>query len=131
VTLAARDAAAALILDTGFVTFTSSGSQFGRLERDGVATDWDSPPGFPGVTGAPTLRAYQQFTVNSGAFQYLQILIDDPLAALFASAYLGGYTPVDSAPNYGLDVNYLGDARVSFWVFQPSFRSSWRPSRTW
>jgi PEP-CTERM motif-containing protein len=120
-TLAARGVAAAPILDTGFLTFTPSGSQFGRLLRDGVPTDWANPPLFPGVTGAPTARAYETFTVNSGPFQYLQILMDDPAALLFASAYLGAFTPINVPPNYGLDLNYLGDAGTSQIFGNPAF----------
>src|SRR5262249_2825942 len=100
---------ASTIYDTGLVTFTPTGTQFGRIARDGVASDWSEPKTFPGVTGAPTPRGYEVFTVNSGPFPFLQILFDDPTASLFASAYLNPYAPVNVAPNYGLNVNYLGD----------------------
>jgi PEP-CTERM motif-containing protein len=119
--LVAPSVAAAPILDTGILAFTPSGSQFGRLLRDGVPTDWANPPLFPGVTGAPAARAYETFALNSGPFQYLQILMDDPAALLFASAYLGAFTPVNVPPNYGLDVNYLGDAGTSQIFGNPAF----------
>jgi hypothetical protein len=119
--LAARDAVAAPILDTGSIVFASTGTQFGRLTRDGVATDWASPPAFPGVIDAPTARHYETFTVNSGAFPYLQVSFDDPAVAFYASAYLGAYTPVNSAPNYGLDVNLLGVPGNSQPFGNPSF----------
>jgi hypothetical protein len=119
--LVARQLPAAPILDTGAILFASSGTQFGRLTRDGVPSDWASPKAFPGVFGAPAARAYELFAVNSGPYPYLQILLDDPTVALFASAYLGAYTPVNSPPNFGLNVNYLGDAGLSQFLGNPSF----------
>jgi hypothetical protein len=119
--LAAREVAATPILDTGTILFATTGTEFGRLSRDGVPSDWASTKRFPGVTGAPTARAYDLFTVNAGPYPYLQIVLDDPAAALFASAYLGAFTPVNSAPNYGLNVNYLGDAGLTQPVGNPSF----------
>ena len=112
---------ASTILDTGLLTFTPTGTQFGRISRDGVASDWSGQKTFPGVTGAPTTRAYEVFTVNSGPFPFLQILFDDPTASLFASAYLNPYTPVNVAPNYGLNVNYLGDPGSTQPFGNPSF----------
>jgi hypothetical protein len=117
----ARQASAAPILDTGTIVLSSSGTQFGRLTRDGVPSDWASAKVFPGVTGAPTARAYELFTVNSGPYPFLQVLLDDPAAALFASAYLGAYTPINLQPNFGLNVNYLGDAGFSQILGNPSF----------
>jgi hypothetical protein len=119
--LSVREAAAIPILDTGTLIFATTGTQFGRLTRNGVPSDWASPKSFPVVFGAPTPRAYDLFTVNAGPYPYLQILLDDPSAALFASAYLGAFTPVNSAPNYGLNVNYLGDPGVSQPFGNPSF----------
>jgi len=112
---------ATTILDTGSITFTASGLQFGRLTRDGIPSDWASPKSFPGVIGAPATRAYDLFTVNAGPYPYLQVLLDDPAVALFASAYLGAYTPANAPPNFGLNVNYLGDAGFSQILDNPSF----------
>jgi len=119
--LLAGAARGALIFDSGVVGFTASGSQFGRVTRDGLPSDWSGPKAFPGVTGAPTARGYELFTVDVGAYPFIQIILDDPATALFAAAYLGAYTPVNSPPNFGLDLNYLGDAGLSQPLGNPSF----------
>jgi hypothetical protein len=112
---------ATTILDTGLIEFTANGTQFGRLTRDGTPSDWSGPKAFPGVTGAPALRSYHSITVNAGPFSFLQIILDDPLAVLFMSAYLNVYNPVNLPPNYGLDVNYLGDPGLTQPFGNPSF----------
>ena len=119
--LMAGAAQGALIFDSGVVGFTASGTQFGRLSRNGVASDWSGPKAFPGVIGAPTARSYELFAVDVGAYPFIQIILDDPAAALFAAAYLDAYTPVNSAPNFGLDQGYLGDAGTSQPSGNPSF----------
>jgi hypothetical protein len=112
---------ASTILDTGLLTFTPTGTQFGRISRDGVPSDWSGPKTFPGVTGAPTPRGFEVFTVNAGPFAFIQVLLDDPTASLFNAAYLSPFTPVNIAPNYGLNVNYLGDPGLTQPVGNPSF----------
>ena len=114
-------AQAAVIFDSGYVTFTPTGTQFGRISRDGIPSDWSGPKDFPGVFGAPTLRAVEVFTVNVGPFSFIQVNFDDPDAVLFISAYLNSFNPVNSAPNYGLDVNYLGDPGLTQFLGNPSF----------
>lgn len=127
----AGDAAAATILDTGSVAFVGIDTQFGRLTRDGIVSDWASPKPFPGVTSAPIARAYASYTVNAGIFPYLQISLDDPFAALFVSAYLTSFNPVNVAPFYGLDTNYLGDPGSSQPLGAPSvFRIVVAPGST-
>jgi hypothetical protein len=118
--LAPELALASTIFDSGPLIFAPVGTQFGRISRDGVPSDWSRPKSFPGVIGAPTDRAYEVITVNSGPFPYLQILFDDSTASLFDAAYLA-YTPVNIAPNYGLDVHYLGDPGLSQPFGNPSF----------
>lgn len=119
--LAARPAAATTILDTGNVVFSPDGTQFGRISRDGVSSDWGAPKAFPGVTGAPATRLYDLFAVESDIFQFLQITLDDPTSAFFASAYLNAFTPVNVSPNFGLNVNYLGDPGSTQPIGNPSF----------
>ena len=119
--LAATSVQAAVLYDSGYVTFAPTGTQFGRIFRDGVPSDWSGPKPFPGVTGAPTARAYELITVNTGPFAFIQIDFDDPSVRLFDAAYITAYTPVNSAPNYGLDVNYLGDPGLSEPFGFPSF----------
>ena len=112
---------AVVILDTGAVTFSPTGTQFGRISRDGVASTWGSVKDFPGVFDAPAARGYETFTIANGGFPFLQISLDDPTASLFVSAYLGAYNPVNVAPMYGLDTNYLGDPGNSQPFGVPSF----------
>ncbi len=119
--IAAVPAQASVILDTGLLTFTADGIQFGRLARDGTPSDWSAPKDFPGVIGAPTPRSYELFTIDSDIYSFLQISFDDPLVQFFVSAYLGSFVPVNAAPNYGLDTNYLGDAGLSQPIGNPSF----------
>ncbi len=119
--LASTLAQAAVIFDSGIVTFSPTGTQFGRISRDGTASDWSGPKPFPGVTGAPAARAYQLITVNSGDFPFIQISLDDPLVRLFDAAYITAFNPVNVSPNFGLDVNYLGDPGLSEPFGNPSF----------
>jgi PEP-CTERM motif len=119
--LFANTGRAEIIFDTGLLNFAATGTQFGRISRNGVASDWASPKPFPGVTGAPAARGYETFTVTSDVYSYLQISFDDPTVSLFASAYLNSYTPVNLSPNFGLNVNYLGDPGSSQPVGNPSF----------
>ena len=118
--LATGQATAEPIFDTGLSAFAGAGTQFGRLSRDGTPSDWATAKVFPGVTGAPSARAYETFTVDSGIYRFLQIQLDDPASLLFASA-VPAFTPVNVAPNYGLDTNYLGDAGSSQPFGNPSF----------
>src|ERR1051326_1912890 len=117
-TLAAQ---AGVLLDTGYIPFSTTGTQFDRISRNGVSSTWGTVKSFPGVIGEPTPRAYELFSVNSGIYPFLQISLDDPFALLFVSAYLGSFDPVNSPPNYGLDVNYLGDPGLTQPAGNPSF----------
>src|SRR4051812_6102759 len=112
---------AGLILDTGLVTFAPSGNQFGRISRDGLSAVWGEIKAFPGVLGAPATRAYQTFTIHNLDRTFLQISLDDPDAVFFDAAYRNNFNPVNVAPNFGLDVNYLGDPGSSQPAGNPSF----------
>jgi len=114
-------ARAGVLLDTGYLSFSATGTQFGRIGRDGSSSTWGSDKLFPGTTGAPAARGYQAFTVNSGPYQFLQISLDDPFTQLFAAAYLNSFNPVNSPPDFGLNVNYLGDPGSSQPFGNPSF----------
>jgi len=114
-------ATASVLLDTGVVTFAPTGTQFGRISRDGTASIWGVVKPFPGTIGGPTARAYEAFTVDTGDYPFIQISLDDPTASLFMAAYLSSFNPVNVPPNYGLDVNYLGDPGST----QPFDSPSW------
>ena len=119
--MAAAVARGEILLDTGLVTFSPTGTEFGRLSRNGVSSDWATTKPFPGVIGAPAPRAYEAFTISSNLYSFLQITLDDPSVSFIDAAYLGSFTPVNTAPNYGLDVNYLGDPGFSEPAGNPSF----------
>jgi len=114
-------AQASVLLDTGYIGFSATGSQFGRISRDGVSSVWGDLKPFPGVTGAPALRGYETFTINSGLNEFLQISLDDPLAVFFVAAYMDAYSPLNSPPNFGLNIHYLGDPGSSQPFGNPSF----------
>lgn len=112
-TAIAAPANASVLYDSGVVTFSATGSQFGRISRDGVASVWGVDKAFPGVIGAPTARDYEEFSFVVTDREFLQISLDDETASFFMAAYLTAFTPVNSPPNYGFDVNYLGDPGLS------------------
>jgi len=111
---------ATVLFDSGAATFTGGEIQFGRISRNGEASTWGSIKDFPGVVDGAA-RQYEFFTVDSGIFPFLQISLDDPTAGLFMAAYLDSFNPVNSPPNFGLDVNYLGDPGSSQPAGNPSF----------
>jgi MYXO-CTERM domain-containing protein len=107
---------ASVIVDSGISALTSSDSiQTGRLFRTGIPSDWSAPKPFPGTTGAPSSFFYETFVITNITRPYIQITIYDVnnTGATFAAAYLNSYQPNSLAPNYGLDINYLGDAGSS------------------
>ena len=106
---------AAVIFDSGSVTFAPAGTQLGRLFRDGVPSDWSGPKIFPGVINPATRYSYELFTLNAGPYSFIQINFDDPAAAFFISAYLGSFNPASLAGNY------LGDPGLSQPFGNPSF----------
>ncbi len=106
---------AAVIFDSGNVTFAPTGTQSGRISRDGVPSDWSGPKVFPGVLNPATRYSYELFTLNVGPYSFIQINFDDPSAAFFVSAYLGSFNPASLAGNY------LGDPGLSQPFGNPSF----------
>lgn len=105
-------AQAAIIFDTGITALTAGDpTQLGRLTRTGVASDWSTNKAFPGVTNANTSVHYRTYLIDALAFgtPFIQINVDDPMAAIFVSAYLDAYSPNPVPANRGLDINYRGD----------------------
>lgn len=113
---------AGVILDTGVVNFSPTGTQFGRISRDGNSAIWGVTKTFPGVVNAPSAIGYETFEIfDTGERGFYQISLDDPTVGLFMAAYLNSFNPVNSGPNFGLDVNYLGDPGASQPFDAPSF----------
>ena len=69
---------------------------------------------FPGVINIGTTYKYETFNVHVGGAQFIQIDFDSIVTSTFVSAYQTSYAP-DSAgpPNFGFDINWLGDAGTS------------------
>jgi hypothetical protein len=104
---------AATIFDSGLVAIAANdATQSGRLNRVSLPSDWSSAKAFPGVVNPTVLYHYDTFVIPTVTFPYIQVTIDDVsgTAQTFASAYLGAYVPNATAPNLGLNTNYLGDA---------------------
>jgi hypothetical protein len=114
-------AAASVLLDTGAVTFSATGTQTDRLFRNGVASTWGGSKPFPGVVGDELQRGSEVFTVHVGTANFLQINLDDPKAFLFDAAYAGAFFPNGTPPFFGLDLGYLGDPGISQPFGNPNF----------
>src|SRR3954452_3595382 len=111
--LSAALCSAATIYDSGFATVKATDPlQTGRLSRTAVVSDWSTLKDFPGTVNSAVSYHYQTFVIPYVMYPFVQISVDDVsrTAQTFASAYLNSYTPSNTAPNYGLDINYLGDA---------------------
>ncbi len=106
-------ASASVLLDTGTLTFSATGTQTDRLFRNGIASTWGVAKLFPGVVGDALQRDSEVFTVHVGLANFLQINLDDPKASLFDAAYAGAFTPNHTPPLFGLDLGYLGDPGIT------------------
>ena len=93
--VAGRPAAATPIFYTGDVIFAPTGTQFGRLERNGIASDWGSVKPFPNTFSALAPDAYELFTVNAGIAPFLQITFRDRSGLLYPAAYRDSFNPVN------------------------------------
>ncbi|MFO1325038.1 MAG: Ig-like domain-containing protein [Burkholderiales bacterium] len=86
-------------------------TQSGRLSRNGIPQDWAGSEPFPGPFNIGQINHYRTYAVNVGVTPYIQVILDSPATTTFVSAYLTSYVPGSAgAPNYGLDINWLGDA---------------------
>jgi hypothetical protein len=63
---------ASVLFDSGPCTFAATGTQFGRIARDGNASTWGSSKPFTGVIDA-TARGYKIFVVNNSFYRFLLI----------------------------------------------------------
>jgi len=108
--LTAATARAAVLLDVSGALSLSDPLQLGRLSRNGIAQDWTGTEAFPGVINPTTSYRYHTYQVNVGQSPFIQILFDSLSPDTFISAYDTSYSPNSAgAPNYGFNVNWLGD----------------------
>lgn len=114
---------AALLLNVTSTLSPSDPTQLGRLSRTPPPSDWSTQKPFPGTINPAIAYHYENFAVNVGNAPYVQISVDDPAAAVFASAYSTAYLPNPTAANRGLDTNYRGDNGTSgnFFGTDPGF----------
>src|SRR5438874_9515843 len=64
-------------------------TQLGRINRNGVISDWSASKPFPGVFNPTVTYNYEIFSVIVGFTPYIQVNFDDPAATEFVSAYRG------------------------------------------
>jgi len=111
--LLATFSSAATIFDSGVTALKDNDAvQLGFLNRTLVPSDWSTPKPFPGTVNPTVAYRYETFGLPTILYPFLQISIDDlsGTGQTLASAYLNAYMPGGAAPNYGLNINYLGDA---------------------
>ena len=110
-------ASASILLNISSALSAGDPTELSRLSRSGVPSDWSTTKAYPGVVNPTIAYHYETFAVNVGVANYVQISVDDPNSAIFASAYSGSYLPAAPA------TNYLGDdgGTGNFTGNQPSF----------
>jgi len=122
--LAATTARGAVLLDVSSALALSDPLQLGRLSRNSVSQDWTGSESFPGVINPTTPYHYHTYAVNVGLTPFIQVLFDSISPDTFISAYDTSYNPNSAgAPNFGFNVNWLGDAGTSgnFFGIDPLF----------
>jgi hypothetical protein len=109
VTAAAADAS--IILDIFGSLDASDPTQLGRLNRNGITSDWSSPKPFPGTINPTISYHYHTYTVSDPFFPFMQITFDDlaDTARTFSSAYRNLYVSTNEAANYLGDPGFSGN----------------------
>jgi len=116
VVLSASLSSAATIYESGLAALkVTDPVQISRLNRSAVLSNWSAPKPFPGVVNPTVSYRYATFVLPWVLYPYIQITMDDVSGTgqTFASAYINSYAPNNTAPNFGLNTNYLGDAGFS------------------
>ena len=86
---------------------TATGTQTGRISRDGVIPTCASPKAFPGTSSTLFSFAYDAYTFTACRSGCAQVQITDTGSTVFLSVYSPGFTPASIA------TNYLADAGIS------------------
>jgi len=112
--IATGTAQALPLLDVTDALSLTDPTQMGRLSRDGVPSDWSAAKAFPGVINTTTAYHYHAYLIDVGLAPFIQIIMDSNSVNLFVSAYDTTYAPNSAgSPNFGFNLNYLGDAGFS------------------
>jgi len=123
--LATMCAQADVLLDSGTLSFAPTGTQLGRLSRNGVIPDWTTPSTFPGVINPTTSYGFETLTFNTGQYQYIAVDVDSTSAVLFVSVYKNSYNPANLMLNYlsdaGSSGNLFGTDPIAFYFIADPF----------
>lgn len=112
--LATGSAQAVPILDVTSALTLTDPIQLGRLSRNGTPQDWSGGEPFSGVLNTTTAYHYHAYLVNVSITPFIQIDFDSISPNTFVSAYDTSYAPNSAGgPNFGFDINWLGDAGFS------------------
>ena len=105
---------------------TASPTQLGRLNRNGIVSDWSAPKPFPGVLNPAATYHYTTYTFSAASLlfaPFLQIDVDSTSSNTFFSAYRNTYNPAALAANYlgdeGSSGNYFGTDPRAFQIVAP------------
>jgi hypothetical protein len=114
----------AVIFDSGVTALSPADpTQFGRISRDGVTSDWSVPKTFPGTINPTTPYTYQTYSVFDQFFKYVQVTFDSVAIDTFSAAYLGTYDPTNQSQSYlgdpGFSGNFFGTDPLVFQVVVP------------
>jgi hypothetical protein len=105
---ALASALAAPAADAAFISLSASDPiQLGRLSRNGVPQDWAGDEPFPGLINTTTPYHFHAFSLNVGAYRYIDIEVDGLSTSSFVSAYQSSYHPTNLA------TGWLGDPGTS------------------
>lgn len=91
---------------------TSTGTQTGRMFRDGVASACGAPKTFPGVFDAAGARQFDAYSFNACRDACTEVTVTNldvgnPFS-LFSAAYSPSYNPADFSANYAADAGVSG-----------------------
>ena len=116
--------ASILMTVTDDVLVAGDPTQLGRLSRNGVPSDWSGLKAFPGDINLTTSYHYRTYVIPVPLTPYIQITVDDPVAAVFSSAYMNSYNPASKSTNYlgdgGFSGNFFPGAPLFFQVVVPT-----------
>lgn len=91
----------------GSDTVTATGTQTGRLLRNGVPSSCASPKASPGLNDATVVRRYDAYTYTPAFTGCLTVILTQPTTTLFVYA-VSSFNPASPAANYLADPGSSG-----------------------